>query len=420
MTSTDDVLDLFEAFPKSADVQVDAQVVLGPYGIRARVAELSAAFLNQGNALTPGPSKVRLNLFSSADDDATFVASGRVESFTPFQFEPVALLDAPVSQDGVLVFSGRLDNESDSAVTITLVNGVIDLDLFVPSIGSLAHFQAMRFDTTTRYVIRQLDGELLPDCGVEDEDEETEVDVADDGAGDRSDIANPVAKLLIVYTSRVKAALGGEASVRARAVSAVNKGNDVLENSNVDVRLGLAAVVELPDYSEISGKKGYYTMLEQLVKGSVIGLEKLHALRDQYEADLVSLLVANGSLGGLANVMSKPSASFANRAYSVVNYDSASIWTLVHEIGHNFGCCHETGCKYTPSYSKGHTFKADGSTWNTVMVKQSVPGTRIGYFSNPLVSFRGVSTGTEARNNARVIKESTSTVIAFRPLQNLA
>lgn len=215
MASNDDVLDLFEALSKSADAQVDAHAVLGPCGARAHLAELSAGFLKRVDALNSGPAKVRLNLFSSEQDGATYVADARMQAFTPFELSPVALLDAPVSQNGVRILSGRLDGENESVLTMTLVDGVMDLDLFVPSLAPMAHFQAMRFSPTSTYAIRQLDSELLPDCGVEKEEE------AVDGSGaDLSTMTNPVAKRLIVYTSRVRVALGGEASVRgARGIS---------------------------------------------------------------------------------------------------------------------------------------------------------------------------------------------------------
>jgi hypothetical protein len=174
--------------------------------------------------------------------------------------------------------------------------------------------------------------------------------------------------------------------------------------------------VELPKYKEKPGEDGYYTMLAELEKGKAEGLQGLHGLRDSHEADIVTLLVDNESLGGLANVMGAPHGGFEDEAYSVVNYRvAASTWTLVHEVGHNFGCCHETGCESAKSYAKGYSFEANEKTWKSVMVKKSVSGTRIPYFSNPSVKYRGKATGTEQRNNARVIREATPTVVAFRP-----
>lgn len=413
--ATESYPDLFLDVPAEAEEGVSDADMLGPFGVRARLVRLASAAFED-------VKRINVNLFpAEAMQRTRFSASGGQR---PTEF--VCVLDAGTEDGGAFVRIGTLEDDPDSTLSIATVDEIVSLTLSSPRYGL---FETTVFSEEARiYVLREVNADELPDCGV-GEDRKLDELKRRGGANDKRE--NPEAKeeaeeaeeavtvidLLIVYTTAAKNAIGGAAAIRARAVEAVRRGNLTLSNSALsNVRLNLVHTEELTNYRESSGVNGFYTMLDQLEAGTATGLAGLHALRNRVRADMVSLFVANTSLGGLANIMERVSSGFAPAAYSVVYYGvAASTWTLIHELGHNFGCCHETACNDVRTYAKGHSFTANGRTWKTVMVRKSQPGTRIPYFSNPNVNYNGVATGVaNTRDNARAVRTAATTVAAFR------
>lgn len=160
-------------------------------------------------------------------------------------------------------------------------------------------------------------------------------------------------------------------------------------------------------------------------------------LRNQYGADIV-VLFANrsiadfGTTAGIAWV--GPSNSFA---YGVVQSIGAnSSFVASHEIGHIFGALHEPcdaieagdNCDDGGTFEHAHSFqftKKKGvwpfcntiiHTRKTIMFSEG-SDEAIQHYSNPDVDFENVPTGiTNARDNARLLKESACTVSGFRTL----
>ena len=80
--------------------------------------------------------------------------------------------------------------------------------------------------------------------------------------------------------------------------------------------------------------------LERLTEKSDGFLDEVHSLRDQYGADIVTLLSTDSSSGGLANTKFSH-ILFEDKAFNVVfGSNNCPGYTLVHEIGHNMGCLH--------------------------------------------------------------------------------
>lgn len=404
--------DLFVDVSVEAEKGISDAELLGPFGLRARLVELTSAAYEDID-------RVNVNLFPVSSLSRTRMSS----SADNRPLELTAIFEDRSEEGGAIVRLGMLEDDPDSTISLAAYDGVVSFTLSSPRYGL--------FDTTVfseqarQYVLRELNEQALPDCGVgRVVDRDKEYSGGEDGDNEEDHEHSELEEdaitsidLLIVYTTPAKTALGGVAGTRARAAEAVRRGNQTLNNSALsNVRINLVATEELPGYTESSGLSGFYTMLNQLVAGTATGLTGLHALRNRVKADMVSLLVANPSLGGLANIMQGVSSSFARLAYSVVNYGvAASTWTLIHELGHNFGCCHETACNRVRTYAKGHSFTAGGQKLKTVMVRKSEPGTRIPFFSNPNVTYKGVATGVaNTRDNARAVRTAAPTVAAFR------
>ena len=164
-------------------------------------------------------------------------------------------------------------------------------------------------------------------------------------------------------------------------------------------------------------------------------MENVHTLRNQYGADLVSILTTNTDVGGLAfllnNLTGIPQLGFSlNRVQQMT-----STTTFVHEIGHNMGNAHSRNQRRNAAgvfgglfdYSTGWRFTgSSGTSFATVMTYSEAPNQSMSagifHFSNPEVSFDGRLTGSYSGGNApadnvRSMKYTRNVVSAYRPTQ---
>jgi hypothetical protein len=242
--------------------------------------------------------------------------------------------------------------------------------------------------------------------------------------GDQRDDGS-VIDLLVVYTGAALENSGSEAVMVARINEAVAQANEVYANSGINFQLNLVYVQEIT-YDEAGG---YLDHLERLISPSDGVMDEVHALRDEFGADLVSLFVRDVSQGGIARLMQELSPAFERDAFSVVQwFDSPEV--LVHELGHNMGACHAFGdeglCGSGEGlfpFSNGYWFNGnDGDLRRTVMaVGELGMGIPIRNFSNPDILVNGQPTGatgedTSGADNARTLNASASTVANFRSL----
>lgn len=224
---------------------------------------------------------------------------------------------------------------------------------------------------------------------------------------------DPVFDVLIVYTTLARDQAGGTNAIHTLCQLAIDENNRIYGNSRIDARMRLVYRGWI-DYDENGTNKEHLDRLEANDDGVMDGV---HALRDEYGADFVSLLVDDPNTPGIGNCQAD-----AGRAFSVVNWDYVTDrFTLSHEIGHNLGCHHNrenatTDCNLH-SYSYAWHYTGDsGSYHGTVM---SYLGTRIPYFSNPDVSFDGQATGValgevDEAYNSRTISLRRSDAEGFR------
>ena len=231
--------------------------------------------------------------------------------------------------------------------------------------------------------------------------------------------------LLVVYPDEVLNEAGGESALSAAILGAVADANLCYRNSGLDLRLRLVHHAET-NYDP-SGVLN--TDLERIKETSDNYMDEVHGLRDQYGADLVALLTTPSDTGGLANTMSSPSLNFEDSGFSVSVWDQigAPSYTLAHEVGHNMGCLHNREDDETAdggqdydlfAFSFGKRWQDENSGYRTIMSydneAENFP-TKIPYFSNPEVSYLGVTTGNVGtENNAKVLSITAPYVSNFR------
>ena len=218
--------------------------------------------------------------------------------------------------------------------------------------------------------------------------------------------------VMVAYTPDARAAVGGTAAMEALIDLAI------VETNNAYAQSGINSQVNLVHTHEVSGNTSgsFSTDLSNLT-GKTDGIwDEVHALRDQYGADFVSLFIDNTQYCGIAWLMGTLSPTFESNAFSVVYHDCATgYYSFAHDIGHNQGSTHDranAGSALYP-YSYGWRFYGTNNVqYRTVMAYS--PGTRIDRFSNPNVAYMGTATGTVNDDNVRSINNAALTVANFR------
>jgi peptidyl-Asp metalloendopeptidase len=147
-------------------------------------------------------------------------------------------------------------------------------------------------------------------------------------------------------------------------------------------------------------------------------------LRVNARADLVFLLTNNNYTTARGRVQQTEASRGNAYALGMVG-SAANDYTLAHEVGHLFGGGHENDNSVS-SYAHGKRF--DVHNWPSVRRYSTLMHTwpsganysRVTRFSNPNVTFEGVSTGDEATANVtRKINERMATVADFEPSPNM-
>ncbi|NDJ52692.1 MAG: hypothetical protein GYB68_06360 [Chloroflexi bacterium] len=197
--------------------------------------------------------------------------------------------------------------------------------------------------------------------------------------------------VLAVYTTEVGQAYGGDAGVTTALNGVIATSNTGNQQSGAQFDWRLVGVEGL-NYT--SGGFGYD--LDVVTDDNDGIIDEVHALRDQYKADLVVLINDVQSACGIGWVPSSLAVANAPFGFSVVNMECAiSNFSMQHEMGHNIGLAHDrqNAGSTSPAVSYGYGYQDPQGEWRTILAYvNSCPGspcTRINYFSNPNVTQSG-------------------------------
>ncbi|MDM8566251.1 PKD domain-containing protein [Candidatus Halobeggiatoa sp. HSG11] len=227
---------------------------------------------------------------------------------------------------------------------------------------------------------------------------------------------NRIIDVMVVYTP----AANSDGNIRNDIDQAVKKANQAYENSKINQQIRLVHTAQV-NYTE----SDFETDLDRLTNNDGV-MDEIHQLRDKYGADLVSLWRANDQYNcGLGWIL-KPFPTSQSGGFNVTSkYCAVRDHTFTHELGHNMGAVHDFYVKDNEgaySYSQGYINATGSSTnsWKTIMsyydkcTDDNYFCKEIDYFSNPNVSYNGVSTGTATENNALTLNNMFLTVSNFR------
>ncbi len=215
-------------------------------------------------------------------------------------------------------------------------------------------------------------------------------------------------EVMILYTPLARDGAGGVAQIEATAQAAVDVANTAFADSNMTPRFSLVHT-ELIDYQATGFIINDRNFL-MFDPGTA-------ALRNQQQADMVSMFIESGDRCGVAFSMgagddpAAVAAAFGPFAFQVTVRDCAvGSFTYAHEQGHLLGFQHNPGNGPLPEnalFAHAFAHQATGVA-RTVMSTESECCDRVGQFSNPDVDFLppaavGHPTGiVDSRDNARV------------------
>lgn len=181
--------------------------------------------------------------------------------------------------------------------------------------------------------------------------------------------AGDVIDVMVVYTAAAQLHAGGASAIANLINLSVSETNTSFVNSDITQRIRLAHSAQV-DYTEVSN---FGTNLTNLRTGAGGGLAGVAALRNQYGADLVAMLIhpASPSACGVAYVMTTVTTAFEPFGYSVT--DTACLspnFTFAHELGHNMGAQHDwyvSTATLPFTYAHGFVNTDVGFRWRTIM-----------------------------------------------------
>jgi hypothetical protein len=187
-----------------------------------------------------------------------------------------------------------------------------------------------------------------------------------------------------------------------------------LINSEVNATVTLVHS-ELINYTEAQSGKDAETDLDRFTGMTDGYMDEIHDIRKQYHADIAVLVEYLSGIGGIGWVLNSIDGK-VDRAFNVVRVQQIyNNTTVIHEIGHNMGMCHERENNNMKNplfpYAYGWYWTGnDGEKYGSVM---SYTGDETPYFSNPNTYYQGHPTGVaDVADNTKVFRK-TKQQVAF-------
>ena len=237
--------------------------------------------------------------------------------------------------------------------------------------------------------------------------------------------------VMVVYTA--DAANGATSDIQDEIQLAIDVTNQTFVNSEVQAQINLVHTYQTDFVEDTDNCNELQTYLSNL-KGTSDGhMDDVHAVRNQHDADVVSLWVEDGcGMGGRGYIMSTVSGDFEESAFNVVTRKWASSnYVFTHELGHNMSARHDRHVddKDGLPFDYNHGYTDISNTFRTIMAyndactdaETSCP--RVAHWSNPNVTYTtsggttavtGIDGGDTAANNALALNNTKDTIASFR------
>ena len=354
-----------------------------PRALRSRHVRAAAAAIAESDAIV-------LNLF-----DDTEVTARRTKLHQP--------------RPNAFVWQGRLEGAEGGDVTLAVTDSVVAGTAFLHG----RTFE-ISFAGGNVHEIREIDPAAYPTDDPQFELMPDTVGVTEGATSVASSDTSSQIDVMVLWTPNARAAAGGASAIQSLVNLAVANANTAYVNSQINTQLRIVYSGELAFVETPSSITGDLTKLTSTSDGNI---DQVHTLRNQYGADIVTLMGAGYSSAGYCGIgylMGSPSTSFASYAFNVVDRAcAAGNLSYAHEVGHNQGLHHDPpNASGTPSYPYAYGYQDPGGAFRTVMSYGGAP--RVTHFSNPLINYASRPTGASTQNNASALNGTAGTVANFR------
>lgn len=250
-----------------------------------------------------------------------------------------------------------------------------------------------------------------PECGCDETHMVKDAgEVGGEAGGSGNRFIDHEIDVMVVYTDNARSTNGGEDGINALINLAVHETNWAYSRSDVWQRVMLVHTEEI-NWIEDGDDSGYLSDLRGTSDGVA---DEVHAMRDEYGADMVSLIYDTGNYCGVAYIMTTLSSSFESSAFSVVRDSCATgYYSFAHELGHNMGSAHDRANAGSAVTSYSYGWRTADNSYRSIMAY--APGSRIAMFSNPSKDApNGQALGTATDDNAASLNYTATTMSAFR------
>lgn len=241
-----------------------------------------------------------------------------------------------------------------------------------------------------------------------------------------SSATGPMVDVFIAYTSGYRVARGGTTDSAATAINyLVDVANYALFNSRVPGQYRLVGTMEV-NYPDASLNSQALADVQSTSPTSP--LAAVHAAREKYGADIVSLMrVFNPSQEGCGVAYIMNSSHNPDYAYSEVSdgeyqvspgyYRYCTTVTLAHEMGHNLGAAHNTQIDPTGGiFPYSHGYRDDAAAFYDIMAYGLDNQTQFEIYSTPLLGncYNQLCGDTATADVVRTFKQTMSIAAAYR------
>jgi hypothetical protein len=192
---------------------------------------------------------------------------------------------------------------------------------------------------------------------------------------------------------------------------AISETNQAFQLSSIPTRLRLVKTHYDDTFNEY-----LYTWIDalSLIRNNGDGqLDYVHAMRDQFGADFVSMIVDIATDCGIGY---RPLTPTAGDAFSLVKWSCATgYYSFAHELAHNMGCNHDRANAGTGDSGIYYGYQDPASEFRTIMAYNCIASCkRIQYFSNPSMNYQGRPLGNEGADNVSWINRYLADFANYR------